>query len=102
MTGGAGDRGKRRRRPIVPPETPYVAPARYVLTVLHRKGEAPALPAMVPVAEPIDGWTACGRAMLQSELWQPVDGRDGDQLCTGCMPRRSARAAVEDVEETLW
>jgi hypothetical protein len=89
----------------VQPETatPYIAPARYVLTVLHRKGDAPGRPVELAAAEPIDGWTACGRAMLQSELWQPVDGRDGDQMCTGCMPRgRSQAVAADDEEATLW
>lgn len=84
------------------PDLVYVAPARFVLTVLHRKGDAPGQVAELATAEPVDGWTACGRPMLSSELWRPVDGRDGDQLCTGCMPRGSAQAAAEDVEATLW
>jgi hypothetical protein len=85
-----------------PPET-YVAPARYVLTVLHRRGAAPAAVTELTAAEPIDGWTACGRPMKADELWRPVDSRDGDQLCTGCMPRGSAHAAAEDLQEaTLW
>ena len=86
----------------MPPETPYVAPARYVLTVLHRRGDAPGRPAELAAAEPVDGWTACGRAMLSSELWRPVDGRDGDQMCTGCMPRGSARVAIQEPQEALW
>jgi hypothetical protein len=79
----------------------YVAPARYVLTVLHRRGPTPACPPVV-AAEALDGWTACGRPMKADELWRAVDSRDGDQLCTGCMLPGSVRAAVEDVEVTLW
>jgi hypothetical protein len=85
------------------PETPYVAPARFVLTVLHRKGDAPDHPVELATAEPIDGWTACGRAMLASELWRPVDSRDGDQLCTGCMPAGCDAGVQPDLQEaTLW
>ena len=81
----------------------FWAPARFVLTVLHRKGDAPGQVTKMAAAEPVDGWTACGRPMLASELWRPVDSRDGDQMCTGCMPRGSAHAAAEDLQEaTLW
>jgi hypothetical protein len=89
----------------VQPETatPYVAPARYVLTVLHRKGDAPGQVTELAAAEPVDGWTACGKPMLQSELWRPADGRDGDSLCTGCMPRGTGCAvAADEPEATLW
>lgn len=78
----------------------YVAPARYVLTVLHRQD--PDIPPVTTGPDPADGMTACGLPMLAVELWRPVDGRDGDQLCTGCMPQGSGRAAAEDVEATLW
>jgi hypothetical protein len=85
------------------PESPYVAPARFVLTVLHRKGDAPGHPVELATAEPVDGWTACGRAMLASELWRPVDSRDGDSICTGCMPAGCGAGVQPDLQEaTLW
>ena len=83
-----------------PPETPYVAPARYVLTVLHRKD--PDIPPVTKGPDPADGVTVCGLPLLLAELWRPVDSRDGDSLCTGCMLPGSARAASEDVEAGLW
>ena len=82
----------------------YVAPARFVLTVLHRKGDEPGKVAeLMGGAEPVDGWTACGRPMLVSELWRPVDGRDGDQMCTGCMPAGGGAGVQPDLQEAgLW
>ena len=70
-----------------PEPSPYVAPAAEVLTVLHR---------------PDGDKTRCGRPMLPEELWMPIDGRDGDSLCTGCLLPGSVRPAAEDVEVTLW
>jgi hypothetical protein len=71
----------------------YVVPASEALTVLHRKGEAPDRPVELTHAEPVTGWTACcGRPMLLSETWVPIDRRDGDSLCGG----------DEEAEATLW
>jgi hypothetical protein len=74
----------------VQPDIGYVVPASEALTVLHRKapegddGTA---------AEPADGRTACcGRPMLLSESWVPIDRRDGDSLC----------GEDKDAEATLW
>jgi len=84
-------------------EPEYFAPARFVLTVLHRKGDAPGHPVELTTAEPIDGWTMCGRAMLSSELWRPVDSREGDQLCAGCLPAGCGAGVQPDLQEaTLW
>lgn len=79
----------------------YVAPARYVLTVLHRQ-DPDAGPGKDAEGDPVVGWTVCGLRMGEDELWVPVDGRDGDQLCTGCLPRGGGPVAIEDVEATLW
>jgi hypothetical protein len=61
----------------------YVAPAARVLTVLHRPDpdrEAD----LFGREERIDGWTACGLPFLESELWMPIERRDGDRVCPGC------------------
>ena len=59
----------------------YVAPARYPLTVLHRRDPS-AGPCADGEGEPCTGRTRCGQFMAESELWVPVPGRDGDLLCT--------------------
>jgi hypothetical protein len=86
------------------PETPYVAPARFVLTVLHRKGGPPGHPAELATAEPVDGWTVCGRAMLQSESWVAIGFRDGDSVrdekCS--LPGDPLAVAPDEAEATLW
>jgi hypothetical protein len=82
-----------------PPEPVYVAPARFVLTVLHRKGDAPGQVTELAAAEPVDGWTACGRPMLSSGIWVAVEARDGDSLCEECMA--PGRRPPEDVQEML-
>lgn len=79
--------------------TVYVAPARFVLTCLHRRD--PAIPPVTAGPDPSDGMTVCGLPMLESELWRPVDGSDGDTLCTGCMPRGSAPPRAE-ATGALW
>jgi hypothetical protein len=80
----------------------YVAPAARVLTVLHRPDpdrEAD----LFSQAERIDGWTRCGLPFLESELWMPVDGRDGDLLCTGCMlPGGTAAEEAGDAAGVLF
>jgi hypothetical protein len=79
----------------------YVAPARFVLTVLHRKD--PGIPPVTAGPDPSDGVTVCGLPLLLAELWRTVDYRQEDRLCDGCWSGPgSARAAVEDVEVTLW
>ena len=87
-----------------PEPSPYVAPARFVLTVLHRKGDPPGHPVELATAEPVDGWTACGRAMLQSESWVTIDHRDGDSVCTGCVPHGNPMPAPrpEEAGDALW
>lgn len=77
--------------------TAYVAPARYVLTCLHR--QAPGIPPVTAGPDPSDGVTVCGLPMLASELWRPVNGGDGDTLCTGCMPRPAGRPAMPEITE---
>ena len=78
----------------------YVAPARYVLTVLHRPDPSSG-PGRDGEGEPAVGQTLCGLFMGESELWRPVDGRDGDLLCTGCMLPGSAESAVEAAPQAL-
>lgn len=73
----------------------YVAPARYALTGLHRRD--PAIPPVTTGPDPSNGATLCGLPMLTAELWRPVDGRDGDTLCPGCLPAISRPA--EDLAE---
>jgi hypothetical protein len=78
--------------------TTYVAPARRVLTFLHRPdpATAPGIDALTGVAA--DGWTACGRPMLTDELWVPVEYRDGDPVCPACC---GPGPAAQDVQEAL-
>jgi hypothetical protein len=80
--------------------TLYVAPARYALTCLHRQD--PAIPPVTAGPDPADGATVCGLPMLATELWGPVDGRDGDTLCTGCMPRSAGQPAEPEPEGMLF
>jgi len=58
----------------------YVAPATEALTFLHVRD---------PLAQNkdlcSDGVTACGRAMLHSEVWQAVELRDGDRVHPACL-----------------
>jgi hypothetical protein len=79
----------------------YVAPARYPLTVLHRQDPA-AGPGVDGEGEPTAGKTLCGLFMAAGELWTPVDGRDGDQLCTGCMLPGNAPAPAGDTDGALF
>jgi len=80
--------------------TPYVAPARYAVTTLHRRDpEGAPDPA---AADPVEGLTRCGKPMLASELWVPVeDTRGAELLCTGCMLPGNA-AAAEVTEDVLF
>jgi hypothetical protein len=80
--------------------TPYVAPARYVVTVLHRQN--PDVPPVTTGPDPSDGMTRCGLPMLTAEIWQPVDGRDGERLCTGCMPTGPGPAPEPATEGVLF
>lgn len=85
----------------MPPE--FVVPASEVLTVLHRKGDAPARPVELATAEPVDGWTSCcRRPMLLAETWVAIDRVTGDAVCGEASVPGSAAAAGEDVEVTLW
>lgn len=71
----------------------YTAPARYVLTELHRAA---------PDAgdEPV---TVCGTPMLAGEVWLPVDRRPGDRVCAGCEPGGTpGGAAGEKAAGLLW
>jgi hypothetical protein len=80
----------------------YVAPARFVLTVLHRidpEREAD----LFSGPERIDGYTRCGLPLLESELWRRMDSREGDSLCTGCLPAGCDAGVQPDLQEaTLW
>ena len=78
--------------------TAHTAPARYVLTVLHRQ-DPDAGPGKDGEGEPTTGRTVCGLPMAESELWQPVEARDGDPLCQGCENPGAAPAA--DIQEAL-
>jgi hypothetical protein len=55
------------------PTAGYVAPARYVLRILHRQEPGP-----LPV-------TVCGLPMAADDLWQDVERQDGDNVCAGCL-----------------
>jgi hypothetical protein len=84
------------------PET-YVVPARFVLTVLHRRDPDASAGKHPATGEPVEGWTVCGSPMTTGEIWRPIDYRDGDRLCGVCFYEPgSPRAAAEDVEATLW
>jgi hypothetical protein len=88
--------GSEQLSDYAPPGVPiYVAPARYALTCLHRRD--PYIPPVNTGPDPSAGATLCGLPMLTAELWRPVDGRDGDTLCPGCMPavKRKAEAQPE-------
>jgi hypothetical protein len=72
-----------------------------VLTVLHRKGGEPGKVAeLMGGAEPVDGWTACGRPMLASESWTAIDFRTGDTVCVECLGE--SPAVLAETETTLW
>ena len=75
----------------------YVAPARYVLTVLHRQD--PSIPPVIQGPDPSYGATFCGLQMLTEELWQPVEHRAGDTVCARCAEPGKARA--DDIQEVL-
>lgn len=79
----------------------YVAPARYPLTVLHRQDPAIGH-GQDGGGEPCVGRTVCGQFMAEAELWVPVDGRDGDLLCTLCMLPGNAGSPAEDVAGVLF
>jgi len=79
----------------------YVAPARYALTVLHRPDPSSG-PGQDGEGAPTAGRTRCGLFMGEDELWRPVDGRDGDQLCTGCMLPGGRAAQGESDMEALF
>ena len=74
----------------------HVAPARFVLTVLHRQD--PSIPAVTAGPDPTTGVTVCGLQMLASELWRPVDRRPDDRLCSGC---ENPGSEDTDVQEAL-
>ena len=58
---------------------------------------------MIGSVEPVDGWTVCGRAMLQSESWVAIGFRDGDSVCDGCsLPGDPLAVAPDEAEATLW
>lgn len=76
----------------------HVAPARYALTVLHRR-DPDSGPGTDGEGDPTTGLTVCGLPMGESELWQPVEARDGDPLCPGCENPGAAPAA--DIQEAL-
>jgi hypothetical protein len=78
--------------------TAHVAPARFVLTVLHRQ-DPDAGPGRDGEGEPTVGQTLCGLLMGESELWRPVEAREGDRLCAGCETPGAAEAA--DIQEAL-
>lgn len=68
---------------MITPE--YVAPARFVLTVLHVKDPAaPSRPGN-PGQEAAEGSTRCGLLLLASELWQMVEREPGDRVCERCL-----------------
>jgi len=78
--------------------TGHVAPADRILTVLHRQ-DPDARPGVAADGDPITGWTVCGLPMCKSELWQPIDAREGDQLCRGCESPEAVPGA--DIQEAL-
>lgn len=83
------------------PGPPFVAPARYALTVLHRRD--PAVPPSGPPEAPeaADGAARCGAPMLAADVWLTVQRRDGEALCPGCFPGHPD-AAAEPAEPALW
>lgn len=80
--------------------TSYVAPARHILTCLHRQD--PEIPPVTVGPDPSDGATVCGLQMLTAELWGPVDGKDGDALCAGCMPSGAGASAEPAAAAVLF
>lgn len=76
----------------------WIAPARYVLTALHRHDpdrEAD----LFSKPERIDGFTLCGLPLLESELWRHIEARDGDPVCPKC--EAPDRTVADDVQEVL-
>jgi hypothetical protein len=72
----------------------YVAPARYVLTVLHRLDpdrEAD----LTGQPDRIDGYTVCGLPLLESGLWVPVEYLEGDTICPKCETGSAGKTASE-------
>lgn len=65
------------------PAGAHVAPARYALTVLHRQ-DPDAGPGRDAEGDPYTGRTVCGVLMGETEIWVPVEPREGDQLCEAC------------------
>lgn len=58
----------------------YTVPAAKPLTVLHilnqaREGDG----------EEIRGYTMCGQPLKTEELWIPIQFRQEDRLCPGCV-----------------
>jgi hypothetical protein len=71
----------------------YVAPARFALDCLHVPGTGSTVGELagdVPL-------TRCGTPMAGDELWQPVERKDGDRVCTAC----DGLEAAPD-EDALW
>jgi hypothetical protein len=40
--------------------------------------------------------------MLVAELWRPLEARDGELLCTGCMTPGAAPSQEQDTEGVLF
>lgn len=82
--------------------TGYVAPARFILTTLHRQ-DPDAGPGTHPATgDPADGWTVCGIPMTRDELWRPVEARAGDRLCGACEAQAALGAAeTAGIQEVL-
>ena len=101
--GGSGSETRRRGSKVPPKPPEFVVPARFVLTVLHRRDPDASAGKHPATGEPVEGWTVCGSPMTTGEIWRTVDYRQEDRLCGGCWSGPgSVRAAVEDVEVTLW
>lgn len=75
----------------------YVVPAARPLTVLHR-ADPDARPGVAADGDPIRGWTVCELPMCASELWVPVERREGDTVCRAC---EAPGRAAQDVQEAL-
>lgn len=63
----------------------YMAPARFVLTVLHIRDSSSSALTEGPGQEATYGTTVCGQPLLASELWMLVEREPGDRVCARCM-----------------
>jgi hypothetical protein len=62
----------------------YVAPARWLFTVLHERDPLVPPAEAGPGREASQGATRCGELMTVSGLWQAREREPGDRVCPRC------------------